>query len=77
MLPVNLRQQNDKGKGFVALAKLRDTSECPVIGMTGTLMQNNHNELYNLIDLIQPGFLGEEQFFKENFSKPILFGRYV
>jgi SNF2 family DNA or RNA helicase len=45
--------------------------------MTGTLMQNNHEELWNLVNLVQPGHFGDWDSFKGHISLPILFGRYV
>ena len=40
-------------------------------------MQNDHEELWNLIDLVRPGHLGDWKSFKEDISQPILFGRYI
>ena len=38
-------------------------------------MSNNHEELYNLIDLHAPGHLGDEEDFKNRFSEPIKYAR--
>ncbi|KAL7552810.1 hypothetical protein ACHAWF_017268 [Thalassiosira exigua] len=67
--------KNGKSQGYMRLADLRDNSGCPVIGMTGTLMQNNHDELYYLIDLVRPGLLGDIKEFKNEISKPIMYAR--
>jgi len=46
--------KNHATAAHMRLGDLRDNSDCPVIGMTGTLMQNNHKELYYLIDMVRP-----------------------
>lgn len=38
-------------------------------------MQNNHNELWNLVDLAVEGFLGDWEFFQGSFSNPIKYGQ--
>ena len=48
-----------------------------VVGMTGTLMQNNHAELWNLIDLVETDYLGDWNSFKIHYEQPIKHGRYV
>lgn len=69
--------KNHKSNSFKCLEQLRDDSDgqCPIIGMTGTLMQNNHDELFNLIDLVRPGILSDRKSFLDYISKPIKLAR--
>jgi hypothetical protein len=69
--------KNHNSKSYKRLRELRDECQCPMIGLTGTIMNNNHEELYNLIDLHAPGHLGDEEDFKTRFSEPIKYARYV
>jgi SNF2 family DNA or RNA helicase len=59
------------------LRNLREYTPCPVIGLTGTLMQNNHKELWNLIDLVEPNYLGDYRTFQSEVETPIKHARYV
>jgi len=54
---------------------LRDKVNCPILGLTGTLMPNNHKELWSLIDLVQPNHLGSLKDFNKIISRPIKHGR--
>mmetsp|Transcript_38727 Transcript_38727/g.83449 ORF Transcript_38727/g.83449 Transcript_38727/m.83449 type:complete len:902 (+) Transcript_38727:275-2980(+) len=67
--------KNGKSQGYKRLSDLRDNSGCPVIGMTGTLMQNNHDELYYLIDLVRPFLLGDIKEFRDEISRPVMYAR--
>jgi SNF2 family DNA or RNA helicase len=67
--------KNHKSRAFLCLKQLRDDFECPIVGMTGTLMQNNHDELFTLIDLVRPGLLEDRRSFLEYTSKPIKLAR--
>lgn len=67
--------KNDKSQAYMRLADLRDSLGCPVVGMTGTLMQNRHDELYYLMDLVRPGVLGDWDTFSNEISKPITYAR--
>ncbi|KAK9838111.1 hypothetical protein WJX81_001965 [Elliptochloris bilobata] len=40
-------------------------------GLTGTPMQNDHKELYNLLNLIVPGKLGDWRMFKEHYVESL------
>ena len=73
-LPLCLLQNKD---GFLSehLRKLKSDHRSLVIGMTGTLMQNDHDELWNLVDLIETGYLGSWDEFKYEISVPIKIGR--
>jgi hypothetical protein len=48
-----------------------------VLGMTGTLMSNDHSELWNLIDLVETNYLGDWDEFKVQIAQPIKLARYV
>ncbi|MCU0445297.1 MAG: SNF2-related protein [Microscillaceae bacterium] len=39
--------------------------------MTGTPIENNTFDLYSQFEFLNPGFLGSEEFFKEEFANPI------
>lgn len=67
--------KNRRSKCYQCLSSLRNSNTCPIIGMTGTLMSNNHEELWSLVDLVQPGVLGTRREFMQNFSKPIKLAR--
>lgn len=38
--------KNEKGRSAINLRCLRSQNECVILGLTGTLMQNNHKELW-------------------------------
>jgi SNF2 family DNA or RNA helicase len=59
------------------LRRMRDRHGCVVLGLTGTLMQNNHKELWNLVDIVAKDFLGPWGQFEDLFAKPIQLSRYV
>ena len=69
--------KNKKTNAYKCLEEIRNNSVCPLVGMTGTLMSNAHKELYTLIDLVQPGLLGDWKEFKGEYSRPIMLARYV
>jgi SNF2 family DNA or RNA helicase len=68
--------QNPDGKASRNLRILRKSNKklC-VIGVTGTLMQNDHKELWNLIDLVMPDFLGTRAHFEAEVALPIKMAR--
>ncbi|XP_075455266.1 DNA excision repair protein ERCC-6-like 2 isoform X2 [Ascaphus truei] len=45
------------------------------IGLTGTILQNNIEELWCVMDWAVPGCLGSRNQFKEEFSKPVEYGQ--
>jgi SNF2 family DNA or RNA helicase len=59
------------------LRRMRDRHGCVVLGLTGTLMQNNHKELWNLVDIVAKDFLGPYGQFADEYAKPIQLSRYV
>ena len=67
--------KSERSELFKNLKKLKQTSQCKIIGLTGTPMQNRHEELFNLIDAISPGYLGVRKEFNKQVSKPIMLGR--
>lgn len=45
--------------------------------LSGTPMQNNLQELWSLFNFIQPGLLGELDYFENQFCKTIIKGGYT
>ena len=69
--------KNHKAKISINLRELKEVHQPLVLGMTGTLMQNNHTELWNLVDLVESNYFGTLEEFKEHIERPITQGRYV
>jgi superfamily II DNA or RNA helicase len=67
--------KNFRTKLYSGLKCLRESCDAPLVGLTGTLMQNNHEELWSEVDLVNPGFLGTWEEFKDDTSVPIKLGR--
>jgi SNF2 family DNA or RNA helicase len=57
------------------LRMLKSSHRSLVLGMTGTLMQNDHKELWNLIDLIETDYIGSWDEFKNEVADPIKVAR--
>ena len=57
------------------LSHLRKYSKCPIVGLTGTLMQNKHKELWTLVNIIQPNLLGSWNDFHHNIVKVLKLAR--
>jgi SNF2 family DNA or RNA helicase len=68
--------KNLKAKCYEQLYNLREQSKCPILGLTGTLMANNHKELWALIDMVHRGLLGSWDAFNKMVSLPIMHSRY-
>jgi hypothetical protein len=69
-----------KNKDATAVANIRQLktmNQSLVVGMSGTVMQNHHQELWNLVDLVETDFLGDWNEFKYEVADPIKLGRYV
>ncbi|KAJ9102250.1 hypothetical protein QFC19_004795 [Naganishia cerealis] len=64
--------KNGKSKLSIAIKTLQSNHR---IILSGTPIQNNVLELWNLFDFLMPGFLGSEKQFNDRFSKPILANR--
>lgn len=64
--------KNPKTKIAKAVRTLSPTHR---LVLTGTPIQNSVLELWSLFDFLMPGFLGNEQSFKETYAKPILASR--
>ncbi|CAJ1940194.1 unnamed protein product [Cylindrotheca closterium] len=67
--------KNEEGKLSKHLRMLKADHRPLVLGMTGTLMQNDHHELWNLIDLVETGYLGSWEEFKQDTARAIKLGR--
>eukprot|EP00536_Pseudo-nitzschia_multiseries_P001184 jgi/Psemu1/180418/e_gw1.14.87.1 len=67
--------KNDKAKISIHLRKLKELHHPLILGMTGTPMQNNHKELWNLVDLVETNYFGTQEEFNMNFDRPITLGR--
>jgi len=67
-----------KNKDATAVANIRELKSLNhslVVGMSGTVMQNNHQELWTLVDLVETNFLGDWNDFKYEVADPIKLGR--
>ncbi len=60
--------KNPASKRFKAVSLLKAKNR---IAMTGTPIENNTFDLYAQMDFVNPGFLGSQAQFKENYSNPI------
>lgn len=69
--------QNPKIKLSKNLRELKKVHRPLIISMTGTLMSNDHNELWNLVDLVETNYLGSWEEFKNETAGFIKFGRYA
>ena len=59
------------------LRQLRDAHNSIIIGLTGTVMQNRHKELYNAVDIVAKGHFGSWKDFEIDYGKPISLARCV
>jgi SNF2 family DNA or RNA helicase len=57
------------------LRQLRDAHNSIIIGLTGTVMPNRHDELHSSLDLVADGHFGSWKDFERDYGKPILFSR--
>lgn len=64
--------KNGKSKLSMAIKAIQSNHR---LILSGTPIQNNVLELWNLFDFLMPGFLGSEKQFNDKFSKPILANR--
>jgi SNF2 family DNA or RNA helicase len=69
--------KNYKAKISIHLRELKELHHPLILGMTGTPMQNNHTELWNLVDLVETNYFGTKDEFKNNIDRPITVGRYA
>ena len=60
--------KNQQNQTFKILSGIKTTFK---IALTGTPIMNNLKELYNIIDFIIPGFLGDRRRFNDQYAKPI------
>jgi SNF2 family DNA or RNA helicase len=68
--------KNENKQLATNLREMRDGHQCIVVGLTGTVMQNNHKELWNLVDLAAKGHFGPWSQFELEFARPIKLSRY-
>ncbi len=60
--------KNPTSKRYKAACLLRGRNK---LAMTGTPIENNTFDLYAQLNFLNPGFLGSQKSFKDNFSRPI------
>ncbi len=60
--------KNPGSQRFKSAALLRGINR---IALTGTPIENNTFDLYAQMDFLNPGFLGNQKYFKDNYSIPI------
>ncbi|GIZ47333.1 hypothetical protein CKM354_001042800 [Cercospora kikuchii] len=63
--------KNAKAKVTQAAARLHTESR---IGLTGTPMSNDVDEIYSLVSFAAPNYLGEKKWFNQQYSNPIAQG---
>lgn len=66
-----------KSRSNKVLKVLNDLKISKKLVLTGTPIQNDLNEFYNIINFINPGILGSQQEFQKIYLKPILRARDV
>ncbi|OEU22565.1 SNF2_N-domain-containing protein, partial [Fragilariopsis cylindrus CCMP1102] len=67
--------KNYKAKLSIHLRQLKELHQPLILGMTGTPMQNNYTELWNVVDLAQTNYLGTREDFIRDIDRPLLRGR--
>jgi SNF2 family DNA or RNA helicase len=67
--------KNKRARSYECVKQIRAASSCPIVGLTGTLMQNSYDELWALVSLVQPGLLGEFDEFQDGLAKPLMYAR--
>jgi SNF2 family DNA or RNA helicase len=60
---------------IVCLSVLIVTHKQRFLSLDRTLMQNNHKELWNLVDLVQQDYFGTKEEFNTFVANPIALGR--
>jgi SNF2 family DNA or RNA helicase len=60
--------KNSDSKGFKAVMQLQSNHR---IVLTGTPIENSLNDLWSQMSFINPGILGDRQYFRKEFLKPI------
>jgi SNF2 family DNA or RNA helicase len=60
--------KNSEAKQSQAIRQLESTFR---IALTGTPVENRLQELWSILDILNPGFLGTRQFFQRRFAMPI------
>ncbi|KAL7580078.1 hypothetical protein ACA910_005063 [Epithemia clementina (nom. ined.)] len=67
--------KNEKAIRSVNIRALKAQHDTCILGLTGTLMQNDHKELWNLVDIVAPNVLGTWTYFEREIGNPIKFAR--
>lgn len=67
--------KNPNSKAVRNIRVFKSKNQNLVLGLSGTIMQNKHQELWTLVDLAETGFLGEWKDFEREFVHPIKMGR--
>jgi DNA excision repair protein ERCC-6-like 2 len=67
--------KNESAKKTENLRALRDQHASVIIGLTGTIMQNEHQELWNLVDIVAKDHFGPWQQFEAELARPIKLSR--
>ena len=68
------RLKNEKSQLYQACIKMK--TKCRY-GLTGTIMQNNYTEMFNVFDWATPGSLGTREHFKEYYGEPLKQGQRI
>lgn len=68
------RLKNDKSQLYKACIQMKTKRR---YGLTGTIMQNNYNEMFNVFDWAAPGSLGPREHFKEYYGEPLKQGQRI
>ncbi|MCP2731683.1 DEAD/DEAH box helicase, partial [Limnofasciculus baicalensis] len=63
--------QNIKNPGAKQSKAIREINSQFHIALTGTPVENRLTELWSILDFLNPGYLGDRQFFQRRFAMPI------
>ncbi|MEW5318408.1 MAG: hypothetical protein WDW38_009633 [Sanguina aurantia] len=66
------RLKNHKTKVYKAAKSLKTPLK---YGLSGTIMQNRHKELWCIVDCLRPGYLGDSRSFMIYYTKPLRLGQ--
>ncbi|GAA3631241.1 hypothetical protein GCM10022297_07960 [Lactobacillus hamsteri] len=64
--------QNIKNAKSAASKVVKIINSAHRIALTGTPIENNLSELWSIFDYLMPGFLGNYDYFRNNYEKPIV-----
>ncbi|MBU0459137.1 DEAD/DEAH box helicase [Patescibacteria group bacterium] len=63
--------QNVKNRATAQSKAVKSLTSRLKIALTGTPVENSLMEYWNIVDTVQPGYLGDAKYFKLNFASPI------